>query len=295
MANTNPKKVTLGLIQMSCEEDVRKNLDQALTRAAEAASQGAQIICLQELFTSRYFCQVNDKKFFKLARQIPNSDTEALASLARDKQVVLVASLFEKDGAEYFNTACVFDADGAFLGKYRKVHVPDDLQNHYSEKFYFTPGNLGFKPFQTRYAKIGVQVCWDQWFPEGARSLALQGAEILFYPTAIGWPEGGAAGLGEAEYDAWVTVQRGHAISNTVFLAAANRTGREDYIDFWGGSFVCDPFGKILQQASHREEKNLIVECDLGRIQEVRRDWPFLSCRRSETYLHETTAAKTGK
>ncbi len=278
------KEVVLGLIQMPCEADPQKNLDHAITRIQAAAESGAQIICLQELFRSRYFCQSNDKNFFELAEIIPGKTSDILGRLAKEKRVVVVASLFEKEGSRYYNTACVLDADGTFLGKYRKVHVPDDPHNYYSEMFYFTPGDLGFKPFATRYAKIGVQVCWDQWFPEGARSLSLQGAEILFYPTAIGWQLKAQEELGKVEYDAWVTVQRGHAISNTVFVAAANRTGVEDHLNFWGGSFVADPLGRVLGQASHADEENLLVSCELSRIEEVRKDWPFLTCRREETY-----------
>lgn len=283
---------------MSCGEDSKKNLDHAITRISEAARAGAKIVCLQELFRSRYFCQTNDKKFFELAEPVPGPTTEALGKVAREKKVVVVASLFEKDGKRYFNSACVLDADGRFLGKYRKVHIPDDPANHYSEMFYFSPGDIGFPVFETHYARIGTQVCWDQWFPEGARALALQGAEIIFYPTAIGWPcRGGVLPPGRenraptvrtetdtAEFNAWVTVQRGHAISNTVFVAATNRTGREDHLDFWGGSFVTDPLGRILKQASHDQEENLIVSCDLSRIDEVRKDWPFLTCRRDDVY-----------
>lgn len=279
------RKVVLGLVQMRCGEDPARNLDHALTRINEAAGGGARIVCLQELFRSRYFCQANDKRFFELAEPVPGPTTEALSKIAREKKIVVVASLFEKEGPRFFNTACVMDADGRYLGKYRKVHVPDDLQNHYSERFYFTPGNLGFPIYDTRYAKIGVQICWDQWFPEGARALALRGAQIILYPTAIGWPaRQREEEIGRAEFDAWVTVQRGHAISNTAFVAAANRTGREDHLEFWGGSFVADPLGRLLGQASHDKEENLIVECDLGRIEEVRKDWPFLTCRRDDVY-----------
>lgn len=284
MTQQNGRTVILGLVQMIGEEDPKKNLDHTLTRISETAAKGAQIICLQELFSSRYFCQVNDSKNFELAQAIPGPTTELLSRLAQEKRIALIASLFEKEGESYFNTACVFDADGSFLGKYRKVHIPDDPQNYYSESYYFSPGNLGFKAFQTRYAKVGVQVCWDQWFPEGARALALQGAEILFYPTAIGWPVQGDPQLERDEYDAWLTVQRGHAISNTVFIAATNRTGVEKKLNFWGSSFVADPLGKVLGKASHDKEEDLIVSCDLSRIEEVRRDWPFLSCRRLDAY-----------
>ncbi|MFO1462819.1 MAG: carbon-nitrogen hydrolase [bacterium] len=277
-------EVVLGLVQMSCAEAPALNIEKAIEQIRAAARDGAQIVCLQELFPSRYFCQVNDPKFFELAEAVPGPTSERLGQVAKELGVVIVASLFERDGKDYYNTACVLDADGRFLGKYRKVHIPDDPRNYYSELYYFKPGNLGIKPFATRFAKIGVQVCWDQWFPEGARSLALQGADILFYPTAIGWQVVGQEELGKAEYDAWVTVQRGHAISNTVFVAATNRTGREDHLNFWGGSFVADPLGRVLKRASHDREENLIVPVDLKAIAEVRKDWPFLTCRRTEEY-----------
>ncbi len=280
----NNHEVILGLIQMKCEEAPNKNLDQAISRIQQAAKAGAQIISLQELFRSKYFCQTDDKKFFDLAELVPGSTTEILSKIAQENNIVLVASLFEREGHHYYNTACVIDADGRFLGKYRKVHIPDDPKNYYSEKFYFEDGNLGFKNFSTKYANIGVQVCWDQWFPEGARTLALHGAQILFYPTAIGWQVGGNPELGQAEQDAWVTVQRGHAISNTVFVAATNRTGVEDHLNFWGNSFVADPLGRVLKKASHDKEENLLVSCDLGKIEEVRKDWPFLTCRKTGMY-----------
>ncbi|MCE9624913.1 MAG: carbon-nitrogen hydrolase [Deltaproteobacteria bacterium] len=277
-------EVSLGLVQMSCVEEPRRNIEKAVEKTRQAARDGAQIVCLQELFPSLYFCQSNDPKYFALAEAVPGPTSELLGHLAKELGVVIVASLFEKDGKDYYNTACVLDADGKFLGKYRKVHIPDDPKNYYSELFYFKPGNLSFTPFTTKFAKIGVQVCWDQWFPEGARSLALQGADILFYPTAIGWQTVGQEELGKVEYDAWVTVQRGHAISNTVFVAATNRTGREDHLNFWGGSFVADPLGRVLKRASHDREENLIVQVDLAKIDEIRKDWPFLTCRRIEEY-----------
>lgn len=277
-------EIGVGLLQMKSEPTPERNLEKALDLMGHAVEEGAQILCLQELFLSPYFCQTNDERFFDLAEPLPNSTTAVLADFAKQHQVVIVGSFFEKAQEGYFNSAVVFDADGSNLGKYRKVHIPDDLPNFYSEKFYFSPGNLGFKPFATRYATIGVQVCWDQWFPEGARSLALQGAQILFYPTAIGWPGEGDPEVGRVEHDAWITVQRGHAISNTVFVAAANRVGVEDHLNFWGSSFVSDPFGKVLEQSSQDREEVLVVSCDLRRIEEVRKDWPFLSCRRRDTY-----------
>jgi N-carbamoylputrescine amidase len=279
------RDVTIAVVQMTCAEEVAKNLDKAVSRIAEAAKKGAQIVCLQELFGSRYFCQVNDKKFFSLAEPVPGPSSETLAKAARENKVAVVASLFEKDGTRYYNTACVLDADGKFLGKYRKVHIPDDLENHYSEFFYFKHGDLGYPVFPTKFAKIGVQVCWDQWFPEGARSLALQGAEIIFYPTAIGWPnKQREEEIGAAEFDAWVTVQRGHAIANTTYVAIANRTGLEDHLQFWGGSFITDPLGRVLKKASHDKEEMLIATLPIGRIDEVRKDWPFLTCRRTDQY-----------
>lgn len=278
------EKVTLGLIQMKCEEEPKKNLDHAIEKIEKAAKEGAEIISLSELFLSPYFCQTNDRKFFELAEILPSKNVEVLSKIAKENNIVIVSSFFEKENDHYYNTACVLDADGSYLGKYRKIHIPDDLQNYYSEKFYFSGGNLGFPVFKTKYATIGVQICWDQWFPEGARSLALQGAEILFYPTAIGWQVNGQEELGKAESDAWVTVQRGHAISNTVFVAAVNRIGKEDHLNFWGTSFVADPLGRILKKASSDKEENLIVDCDLNRIPQVRKDWPFLTCRRKDTY-----------
>ncbi len=279
------KEVVLGLVQMTCDEDPNKNLDKAVTRIEAAAKRGAHIVSLQELFRSRYFCQRNDDAFFDLAESIPGKTTKILAKVAREKKVVVVLSLFEKDKRTYYNTACVIDDRGRFLGKYRKLHIPDDLPNYYSERYYFKPGNLGLPVFKTRHAKIGLQVCWDQWFPEGARSLALKGAEIIFYPTAIGWPGADAnSEVGRAEHDAWRTVQRSHAIANNVFVAATNRTGREEHIQFWGGSFVADPMGRVLTEASHDREETLIVSCDLGCIGDVRKDWPFLTNRRPEQY-----------
>ncbi len=278
-------QVKLGLIQMSCSESPSENLDKTLQKIREAAKQGAQIISTQELFPSRYFCQVNDKKFFELAEAVPGPTSDILAKIAKELGVVIVASLFEKDGSDYYNTACVLDADGKFLGKYRKVHIPDDPANFYSELFYFKPGNLGFPIFKTRFATLGVQVCWDQWYPEGARSLALQGADIIFYPTAIGWPLAQRTQeIGPTEYDAWFTIQRAHAIANTVFVAVTNRTGPEDNLNFWGASFVADPLGRVLSKASHDQEEILYADCNFSEIEKVRKDWPFLQCRRTEEY-----------
>ena len=278
-------KVMLGLIQMSCVEDPAKNLEKAVSQIESLGKTGAQIACLQELFGSRYFCQTNDRRFFGLAETVPGPTTDVLSKIAREKNMVIVVSLFEREGESYYNTACVIDSDGTFLGKYRKIHIPDDLKNHYSEMYYFTPGNLGLPVFKTRQATIGVLVCWDQWYPEAARTLAKAGAEIIFYPTAIGWPLlQREEEIGQAEFNAWVTIQRSHAIANGVFVASVNRTGREDHLSFWGGSFVADPLGRVLQQSPHDREENLVVSCDLNRIREVREDWPFLDCRRTDVY-----------
>lgn len=281
----NEVMVTLALIQMQCAASMVVNLKKAIEKIREAQKKGAQIISLSELFLSPYFCQVNDDRFFSLAEAIPGPTTEALSQLAKELKVVLVASLFEKDKNNYYNTAIVIDADGKLLGKYRKVHIPDDLQNHYSEMYYFKPGDLGIKPFETRYGKIGVLVCWDQWYPEAARTLALQGAKIIFYPTAIGWQVNQKSdAIANKEFEAWVTIQRSHAIANGVIVASANRTGLENHIEFWGGSFVCEPYGNILTQASHAKEEVLIAQCDLNQIDIYRKDWPFLTCRRTDAY-----------
>src|SRR5438270_5927266 len=264
--------VTVGLIQMSCGLEPEANLKKAFERIGEAAKKGARIVCLPELFRSRYFCQNEDIKNFKLAETIPGPSIEALIKVARQKKIVIVASVFEKRTAGiYHNTAVVIDADGKIAGKYRKMHIPDDPL--YYEKFYFTPGDLGFKSFDTRHAKIGTLVCWDQWFPEGARLTALAGAEILVYPTAIGWLDGETPTVDESQRDAWETVQRAHAIANGVFVAAVNRVGREGNLTFWGNSFVADPFGRVLARASSDREETLIVPCDLDRIDEVRTNW----------------------
>src|SRR2546426_3593258 len=275
--------VTIGLIQMSCGPEPGANLKKAIGRIGEAAKKGARIVCLPELFRSQYFCQNEDIKNFTLAELIPGPSTEALSKVARQKKIVIVASIFEKRTAGiYHNTAVVIDADGKIAGKYRKMHIPDDPL--YYEKFYFTPGDLGFKSFPTRHAKIGTLVCWDQWFPEGARLTALAGAEVLVYPTAIGWLEGEKAAVNESQRDAWETAQRAHAIANGVFVAAVNRVGREGNLTFWGNSFVADPFGCVLARASADREETLIVPCDLGRIDEVRTNWPFLRDRRIDAY-----------
>ena len=275
--------VTLGLVQMSCSPQPEANLTKAVEQIDHAARQGAQIICLQELFRSRYFCQSEDTNCFRLAEPIPGPTTEMLSKLAAEREIVLIVPLFEKRAEGLFhNTAVVIDADGTLLGKYRKMHIPDDPL--YYEKFYFTPGDLGFRTFQTRYARIGVLVCWDQWFPEGARLAALGGAQILFYPTAIGWHHAEKPKTRETQHEAWEIVQRGHAVANGVYVAAVNRVGTEDGLQFWGASFLSDPFGRLLVRASQEAEETLVVSCDLDRIDTIRQHWPFLRDRRIDAY-----------
>ena len=284
----NPKSVKIGLIQDQCSATPAENLSKAVAHIRAAAAQGAQIICLQELFTSLYFCQVEDHKYFALAEEIPGPSTQALCPLAKELGVVLVASLFERRAAGlYHNTAVVIDADGALLGKYRKMHIPDDPL--FYEKFYFTPGDLGFRAWDTRFGRIGVCVCWDQWYPEAARLTALHGAQILFYPTAIGWHPSEKAQYGERQHSAWETVQRGHAIANGCYVATPNRVGHEapdggDGIEFWGQSFIADPSGQILQRASAGKEEILIAELDLDALDTQRTHWPFLRDRRIDAY-----------
>ena len=281
-------KVTLGLIQTAVGPDPQANLEKAIARTIEAAKAGAQIICLQELFRTYYFCQIEDHKYFALAEEIPGPGTAAFCKVASDHGVVIVASLFERRAAGlYHNTAAIIDADGTYLGKYRKMHIPDDPL--FYEKFYFTPGDLGFKAWQTRFGKIGVCVCWDQWYPEAARLTALQGAQILFYPTAIGWHPSEKAESGARQHSSWETIQRGHAIANGCFVAAVNRVGHEapdggPGLEFWGQSFVADPAGQILKKAGADKEENLIVEVDLGAVEAQRTHWPFLRDRRIDAY-----------
>ena len=279
--------VRVGLIQTACGPDPAANLAKTLAAAQRAAAQGAQIICTQELFRSQYFCQSEDHQFFRLAEPIPGPTTEAFQALARDKQVVVIASLFEKRAAGvYHNTAAVIDADGALLGCYRKMHIPDDPL--YYEKFYFTPGDLGFRAWQTRYARIGVLICWDQWYPEAARLTALQGAEILFNPTAIGWHPAEKAEHGQSQHDSWETIQRAHAIANGCYVATPNRVGHEqlagDGIEFWGQSFVADPGGAILVRASTDREEVVVAALDLSQVDQTRTHWPFLRDRRIDAY-----------
>ena len=278
--------VTVGLPQMRASTDPKETLERTIVAIREAAARGAQIICTQELFLGPYFCQCEDHQYFRLAESIPGPTTTRLSSLARELEVVLIASLFEKRAEGlYHNTAAIIDADGRYLGKYRKMHIPDDPQ--YYEKFYFTPGDLGFRSWDTRYARIGVLVCWDQWYPEAARLTAMSGAEILFYPTAIGWLPPEKEEYGERQQSAWETIQRSHAIANGCFVAAVNRVGFEPGptggIEFWGGSFVADPGGRILVKGGTGEEV-LTATVDLGKVDVSRTHWPFLRDRRIDAY-----------
>jgi len=289
-----PEKFDVGLVQMRCSEDPGDNLARALGRVREAAKSGAQVICLPELFASQYFCQSEDHANFDLAEPIPGPTTAALAKIAAEKKVVIIGSLFERRAAGvYHNTAVVIDADGSMKGMYRKMHIPDDPL--YYEKFYFTPGDLGFRAFDTAHGRLGTLVCWDQWYPEGARLTALQGANVLFYPTAIGWHPAEKAEFGEAQYDAWKTIQRAHAIANGLYVGVVNRVGFETGnirgnsatgagLEFWGGSFIADPFGRVIAQAAHDKEEILVAEVDLHKLEDTRRNWPFLRDRRIDAY-----------
>jgi N-carbamoylputrescine amidase len=288
---SSEKIIKVALVQMRCAEDPRENLDKCLARIDEAAQAGAQIVSTQELFRSRYFCQTENHDCFKLAESIPGPSTGALSKLAKDRKIVIVGSLFEQRAAGlYHNTAVVLDADGNLLGRYRKMHIPDDPL--FYEKFYFTPGDLGFQAFDTRYGRIGVLVCWDQWYPEGARLTALKGAQILFYPTAIGWQPPEKAEYGERQHSSWETIQRAHAIANGVYVAVTNRVGHEptpaghpgEGIEFWGQSFIADPSGQIIAKGSVSEEQILYADCDLNRIDVQRTHWPFLRDRRIDAY-----------
>jgi N-carbamoylputrescine amidase len=273
----------IALVQMSCEAEPRRNLDKALARIEEAAARGAKVVCLQELFRSRYFCQSEEAGNFDLAEPVPGPSTEALSAVAAARKVVVVGSLFERRAEGiYHNTAVVLDADGRLAGRYRKMHIPDDP--HYYEKFYFTPGDLDFTAHRTAHATVGALVCWDQWFPEAARLVALAGAQIVFYPTAIGWERGEVETVRRRQREAWETVQRGHAIANGMFVAVVNRVGAEDSLEFWGSSFVVDPFGEVIARAGADEEEILVADCNLGLIEETRRNWPFLRDRRIDAY-----------
>lgn len=275
--------VRIGLIQMRCSSSKEANVQKALDRVAEAARQGAHILCLPELFHGLYPCQREDHRRFAEAEPVPGPTTERLAEAARQLQVVIVGSIFERRAPGlYHNTAVVLDADGRLVGLYRKMHIPDDPG--YYEKFYFTPGDLGFRSFPTRFGRVGVCICWDQWFPEAARLTALTGAEILLYPTAIGWLLEEKAECGPVQHDAWQTILRSHAIANGLFVAAVNRTGLEEGIEFWGASFVADPMGQVLARASHDQEEILLADCPLDQIDLVRTHWPFLRDRRIDAY-----------
>jgi len=279
---------------MSCGPEPEENLQQALARVEDASNRGARVVCLPELFQTQYFCQREDASLFDLAEPIPGRTTERLAAAARKHGIVLIASLFEKRAPGiYHNTAAVFDADGTLRGIYRKMHIPDDPL--YYEKFYFTPGDLGFRAIDTSAGRLGTLVCWDQWYPEGARLTALQGASVLFYPTAIGWHPAEKAEFGEAQHDAWRTIQRAHAIANGVYVAAVNRVGFETGnirgqsapgagLEFWGGSFICDPFARVIAESSNDKEEILLGEVDLRKLEETRRNWPFLRDRRVDSY-----------
>jgi N-carbamoylputrescine amidase len=288
------RNFTIGIVQMSCTPDPEENMERAITHVRDAAKQGAELICLPELFQTQYFCQREDTALFALAEPIPGPATRRLGDLARELKITLIASLFERRAPGlYHNTAAILDRDGALLGIYRKMHIPDDPL--YYEKYYFTPGDLGFKAFEADFGKFGTLVCWDQWYPEGARLTAAQGANVLFYPTAIGWHPDEKAQYGEAQYDAWRTIQRAHAIANGVYVAAVNRVGFEagnirgneatgKGLEFWGGSFIADPFGQVLAQAPNDKEAVLLADIDLHRIEDVRRNWPFWRDRRIDAY-----------
>jgi N-carbamoylputrescine amidase len=274
-------------MQTACGADPAANLEKTLAAARDAARRGAKIICTQELFRSQYFCQSEDHQYFDLAEPIPGPSTAAFQALAKEHQVVIIASLFERRAAGlYHNTAAIIDADGSLLGCYRKMHIPDDPL--YYEKFYFTPGDLGFRAWQTRYAKIGVLICWDQWYPEAARLTAMQGAEILFYPTAIGWHPSEKAAHGERQHNAWETIQRAHAVANGCYVVTPNRIGHEklvgDGIEFWGQSFVAGTSGEILAKAGANKEETLVVPLDLAQVNTTRTHWPFLRDRRIDAY-----------
>jgi N-carbamoylputrescine amidase len=277
--------VKVGIIQMSCEASKGSNNLKAIEKIKEAAQKGAQIICLQELFSSLYFCDVESYENFKLAETIPGETTEKLSELAKQLGVVIIASLFEKRAEGlYHNTTAVMDADGAYLGKYRKMHIPDDPS--FYEKFYFTPGDLGYKVFKTKFANIGVLICWDQWYPEAARITSLMGAEMLFYPTAIGWATSQDEATNEEQYNAWQMIQRSHAVANGVPVISVNRVGLEQNgaMKFWGGSFVSNPFGTLLYKASHENEEIAVIDIDTEKSDSYRTHWPFLRDRRIDSY-----------
>jgi N-carbamoylputrescine amidase len=294
-----PEKFRVGLVQMSCGPEPQENLDKGIQRIADAAARGAQVVCLPELFQTQYFCQREDAALFDLAEAIPGPTSAKLGDVAKQHGIVLVASLFEKRApGVYHNTAAIFDSDGALRGLYRKMHIPDDPL--YYEKYYFTPGDLGFRAHNTNFGRVGTLVCWDQWYPEGARLTALQGASILFYPTAIGWHPAEKDEFGKSQHDAWRTIQRAHGIANGVYVGVVNRVGFEtgnirgnsapgQGLQFWGGSFLCDPFGTVIAEASHDKEEILVGEVDLRKLEDIRRNWPFLRDRRIDSYAPITS------
>src|SRR5216110_3808516 len=294
-----PARYTVGLVQMAMSADPDANVKKAVAKVSEAAAAGAQVVCLPELFRSQYFAQREDPGLFDLAEPVPGPSTEALGKAAKRAGVVVIAPVFERRAAGlYHNSVAVIDVDGRVVGLYRKMHIPDDPA--YYEKFYFTPGDLGFRAFDTHVGRIGTLVCWDQWYPEAARLTALQGANVLFYPTAIGWHPDEKAQYGEAQYDAWHTIQRAHAIANGVYVAVVNRVGFEEGdvrgnkapgkgLEFWGGSFLADPFGRVIANASHDKEEILVGEVDLRALEDIRRNWPFLRDRRIDAYAPITS------
>jgi N-carbamoylputrescine amidase len=275
--------VNLGLIQTYATEDKADNLSRTLQLVRDAAAKGANIVCLQELFLTPYFCKREDTELFDLAEAVPGDTTQQCQALAKELGVVIIASLFEKRAPGlYHNTAAIIDADGTYLGKYRKMHIPEDPG--FNEKFYFTPGDLGYRVWDTKFGRIGVLVCWDQWYPEAARLTAMAGAQILFYPTAIGWLKSEKDALGVSQHCAWETVQRGHAVANGCYVAAVNRVGTEEETEFWGQSFVASPYGEFVGKASPDKEEVLIVPCDLQALEDFRRIWPFFRDRRIDSY-----------
>jgi N-carbamoylputrescine amidase len=283
-------KFTVGLVQMKCTTNKEENLTRATEKIREAAKRGAQVISLHELFAGEYFCRTEDAALFDLAEPVPGPTTERLAKVAEELKVALVASVFERRAAGvYHNTCAVLDADGTYLGKYRKMHIPDDPL--YYEKFYFTPGDLGFLNFDTKYARVGVQICWDQWYPEGSRLTAMKGAQVIFYPTSIGWHPREKGEVGAVQLDSWKTIQRAHAVANGIYVAVVNRVGYEGKpekgdagLEFWGNSFVADPSGQVLAEAAQDKEEVLVVECDPGKSEDTRRNWPFFRDRRIDAF-----------
>jgi N-carbamoylputrescine amidase len=283
-------KFTVGLVQMKCTTNKEENLTRATEKIREAAKRGAQVISLHELFSGEYFCRTEETQLFDLAESVPGPTTERLAKVAKESNVALVVSVFERRAAGlYYNTCAVLDADGSYVGKYRKMHIPDDPL--YYEKFYFTPGDLGFLNFDTKFARLGVQICWDQWYPEGSRLTAMKGAQVIFYPTSIGWHPHEKGEVGAAQLDSWKTIQRAHAVANGIYVAVVNRVGYEGRpergdagLEFWGNSFVADPSGQVMVEAAQDEEEILVVECDPAKSEDTRRNWPFFRDRRVDAF-----------